>query len=418
VRASGGIGSIAALLLAAAAPAVRAELDLAERAIAASAQADPGAMRRQLERWVAINSGSHNAAGIARMQAELRRELEALGFAVESVDGESLVRARRPGPAGSQRLLLIGHVDTVFEPGSGFDALAPTENGRAVGPGAADMKGGLVVMLRAIWTLARSGDLARASWTVVLNSDEELGSPASRALLQAEARAADLGFVFESVQEDGAMVRSRRGVGEFELEVEGVAAHAGSAHEEGRSAILELAHQVIALEALTDRARGVSVNTGTIRGGSKRNVVPAHASARIDVRFDDARAGEELRARIEALTAQTHVPGTRARIRGALHRPPKLATPATDALLARHAEVARDLGVDLPPPIHAGGGTDGSLTAAVGLPTLDSLGVRGGRAHTHAEFAVQDSMAERAALAAILWRRLIAAPLDGPQGRR
>jgi glutamate carboxypeptidase len=396
----------------------RAELDAVEREIAVRTRSEAGAMREELARWVAINSGSRNSAGIARMQAELRRRLEALGFSVESFEGGSMLRARRPGAPGSPRMLLIGHVDTVFEPGAGVDALGAELDGRARGPGAADMKGGLIVMLHALGALAASGDLARASWTALINSDEELGSFGSRALIEAAARDADLGFVFESAREDGAMARSRRGVGEFRLEVDGVAAHAGSAHQEGRSAILELAHQVIALEALTDHERGVSVNVGTIRGGAKRNVVPARASARIDVRFDDPQAGEELIRRIEEIAARPSVPGTRARIRGQLHRPAKPATPAIDALLERCARVARDLGVDLPAAVHAGGGSDGSLTAAVGLPTLDSLGVRGGRTHTSEEFVVLDSLAERAALAAILWRRLIAAPLDDPQGQR
>jgi glutamate carboxypeptidase len=423
-----------ALALAPAAPA-RAELDAVEQEMAARIREDSPALREKLARWVAIQSGSRNLQGIERMLGEVQGDLEALGFAVERIgggrvqrgDGRSVVagpllRARRAGPKGSVRLLLIGHVDTVFEPESGFSELGPESDGCAVGPGAADMKGGLIVMLRALAALAASADLERASWTAIVNSDEELGSPGSRAWIEAEARAADLGFVFESAQHDGAMVRSRRGVGEFELRVEGVAAHAGSAHHEGHSAILELAHKVVEIEALTDYARGVTVNTGTIRGGSKRNVVPAHAVARIDVRFDDSRTGEELRAKIQALAAKTHVPGTRTELRGALHRPPRPATPESDALLARHAEVARDLGLALPAPIHAGGGTDGSLSAAAGLPTLDSMGVRGGRVHTHREFVVLESLGERAALAAILWRRLIHAPrgsrLDSPPARR
>jgi glutamate carboxypeptidase len=413
-----------------AAGSARADLSAAERVLAEHVRAGAPRLEARLGRWVAIESGSHDADGIGRMLGELRGALESLGFAVESIDGRSvegvarapvptgpLLRARRPGPAAGPRFLLVGHVDTVFER-TGERGLLARADGRARGPGAADMKGGLVVMLAALESLARSGDLGRASWTAIVNSDEELGSLGSRALIEAEARAADLGFVFESAEAQGAMVRSRRGVGQFELEVEGVAAHAGSAHAQGRSAVLELAHKVIALEALTDYTRGVTVNTGTIRGGSKRNVVPSRASARIDVRFDDVRAGEELRERILALADEVHVPGTRTRIRGALHRPPKPATPATDALLARHAAVAADLGLELPPPVHAGGGTDGSLMAGVGLTTLDSLGVRGGGMHTALEFVVLESLAERAALAAILWRRLIEAPLDDAGGQR
>jgi glutamate carboxypeptidase len=214
------------------------------------------------------------------------------------------------------------------------------------------------------------------------------------------------------------MIRSRRGIGQFELEVEGVAAHSGGAHHEGRSAILELAHQVIALEALTDYAAGVTVNVGVIEGGSKRNVVPERARAWIDVRFDAAEAGEALLERMLALVGEPHVPGTSARLRGALHRPPRPATPRGDALLERHAGVARDLGLASPAPIHAGGGTDGSLMAAVGLAVIDSMGVRGAGTHTDGEFVVLESLPERAALAAILWRRLIRDPLDAPGSGR
>lgn len=422
---------LAWLLLAAAASPARAQLAAAERQIAAAVRGNAAAMREQLARWVAIDSGSRNAQGIARMLDAVAAELAVLGFSVERIDGRRveseafgsletgpLLRARRAGPEGSPRLLLVGHVDTVFEPGNGLSELGPESDGRARGPGAADMKGGLVVMLRALAALRASGDLSRARWTAVVNSDEELGSLGSRPMIEAEARAADLGFVFESAEPGGAMIRSRRGIGQFELEVEGVAAHSGSAHHEGRSAIVELAHQVIALEALTDYAAGVTVNVGVIEGGSKRNVVPRSARAWIDVRFDDLQAGEALRGKLLALARQPHVPGTRVRIRGALHRPPKPATPRGDALLARHARVARDLGIASPEPIHAGGGTDGSLMAGVGLVALDSMGVRGGDTHTDAEFVVLESLPERAALAAILWRRLIREPLDAPRSGR
>jgi len=388
-------------------------------------------MRAQLARWVAIDSGSGDAPGIARMLDALAAELDALGFSVERIPGRRieseelgplgtgpLLRARRAGPPGAPRLLIAGHVDTVFERDSGPSELGPEADGRVRGRGAADMKGGLVAMLHALAALRESGDLDRARWTAIVNSDEEQGSLGSRALIEAEARQADWGFVFESAEPGGAMIRSRRGIGQFELEVEGVPAHSGSAHHEGRSAIAELAHQVIALEALTDYAAGVTVNVGIVEGGSKRNVVPERARAWIDVRFDTAAAGFALRERILALARKPHVPGTRVRVRGALHRPPKPATPQSDALLARHAEVARDLAISSPEPIHAGGGTDGSLMAGVGLPTLDSMGVRGGNTHTDAEFVVLESLPERAALAAILWRRIVREPLDAPEHGR
>ena len=420
-------GAGLALLLLTAPARTIAQLSGAERQLRARVESRAPQLWGMLERWVALNTGSHNLEGLERFAAELSEQLTALGFEVELRPGEPIaypdgarptgpvLRARRAGPAGAPRLLLSGHLDTVFEPGSPFRALGPVVDGRASGPGAADMKGGLVVMLAALEALTRAGDIDGADWSVLLVSDEELGSLASRPLIEAAAREADYGFVFESARTSGAMVRSRRGLGQLILSVEGVAAHAGSDHRSGRSAIAELARQIVAIEALTDYARGVTLNTGIVRGGTKRNVVPDSAQAWIDLRYDTPELGQQIVERIEALAASPRVPGTRTRVWARLHRPPKPETPATRELLARHADVARALGADPPPPVHAGGGTDGSLMAAVGLPTLDSMGVRGGRAHTDGEFVVADSLAERAALAAILWRRLI---LDSGTGGR
>ena len=323
-----------------------------------------------------------------------------------------IVLARR-APTGSAlgptRFLLVGHYDTVFEPADAFQRFRedPNDSARAIGPGVADMKGGLVVLLFALRALAETGDLDRASYTVLLNADEEIGSLGSRALVEAEARAATYGLVFESARENGAMVSSRRGLGQFYLTARGRAAHAGSAHREGRSAVLEMAHKVIEIEQLTDYRGGVTVNTGIFDGGTKRNIVPEHAEVWIDLRYDEPARGEAVHRRLEQIAEKSRVPEVRAELWGTLHRPPKLATPETLALLERHAGLARALGLAPPDPIHAGGGTDGSLMGAVGLPTLDSMGVRGGRAHTDREFVVLDSLAERAALAALLVRSVV-----------
>jgi glutamate carboxypeptidase len=396
-----------------------AELDAQEAQMGRRLREHEAELWQRLQRWVAINTGSHNLEGLEQLAREIGAALEALGFEVERRPGEPIdypggardtgpvLLAHRPGPKGAPRWLLSGHLDTVFERSSPFQTLGEVQDGRARGPGAADMKGGLVVMLSALEELRASGDLERADWRVLLVSDEELGSLASRPLIEAAARTSDLGFVFESAREDGSMVRSRRGLGQFIVRVEGVAAHAGSAHRDGRSAIVALARKVLAIESLTDYRRGITLNTGIFRGGSKRNIVPGYAEAWIDLRYDDPAAGRQIRERIEAIAAQTHVAGTHTSVWGSLHRPPKLESEATRALLEQHARVAHDLGLDPREPLHAGGGTDGSLMAAVGLTTLDSMGVRGGGAHTPDEFVVVSSLAERAALTAILWRRLL-----------
>jgi len=276
------------------------------------------------------------------------------------------------------------------------------------------MKGGLVIMMEALSALADAGTLDRASWMVLLNADEEIGSLGSRAKIETLAREADYGWVFESTQSGGSMVRSRRGLGQFQLRVSGVAAHAGSAHERGRSAILALARKIIAIESLTDYEGGVTLNVGVVSGGSKRNIVPESAEAWIDVRYDDAKIGETVQQALEVIASREDVPGTRGELQGSLHRPPKVPADEVDRLIRMHDDIGRALGLDPASPQHSGGGTDGSLTGAVGLTTLDSLGAIGGRAHTEEEFVDLDTLPLRAANVAILLRRLIQAQLYAP----
>ena len=402
--------------------------------VALSEQADE--MTALLARWVEINTGSWNRAGLEQFAEQLRAPLEALGFQVEIAPGVHLdvpgvdnprtgplILARRPARrARAQpplRVMLAGHFDTVFEPDSPFQHFArDTAHAKsATGPGVADMKGGLVVMIYALRALAGSGDLDRASWVVVLNSDEEIGSLGSRPLIEREARNADYGFVFEAAQRGGAMVRSRRGLGQFWMSVRGVAAHSGSSHDKGRSAVRELAQKIVLVEELTDYDRGITLNVGTVRGGTKRNIVPDRAEAWIDLRYDDPDTGVEVRDELLRIADDVEVEGTRTSLWGRLHRPPKLETEQVDALLLAHADTAADLGWPLPAPVHAGGGTDGSLMGHVDLPTLDSMGAVGGRAHTRGEYVRLASLPERATLAAVLLSRLLHGRLTLGDGR-
>lgn len=387
-------------------------------------------MVRALRDMVEINTGSWNLPGLERFAEQLPPRLSELGFEVDVSPGATVevpdVEALQTGPvviarraaaeSDAPRFLVVAHYDTVFEPDSPFqsfsvDADAP---GRAYGPGVVDMKGGIVVLLEALRALHQRGDLDRAAWTLVFNADEEIGSLGSRPVIEREARASDYGFVFESAQQEGALVRARRGLGQFHLRVRGVAAHAGNSHADGRSAILRLAEHVVAIEALTDYERGITLNVGTIRGGQKRNIVPASAEAWVDLRYDAPADGEQVRVQLEALGGVTD--GTQTEVWGRLHRPPKLETPNVHALIELATEVALDLGVELPAPVHSGGGTDGSLMGAVGLATLDSLGVVGGAAHTQDEFVELSSLAERAAIAAVLFRRIALRRSLRPEG--
>ena len=427
LRSSWGAFGVLTLALALARPA-GAGLEAEEIEIKVAVASWRQEMVDQLARWVEHNTGSRNLEGLERFATELPEYLAPLGFALETNQGPvvevpglgetrtgPIVIARRSAQrADAPRFLLVGHYDTVFEPTSSFRKFEVAEGeGTAYGPGVADMKGGLVVLLYALRALAELGELDRAHWTVLLNGDEETGSLGSRPRIEREARTATYGFVFEAARPGGAMVRSRRGLGQFHYLVSGVAAHAGSAHAKGRSAVRALAERILRLEELTDYDRGITVNVGTVAGGTKRNIVPDRAEAWIDVRYDDAETGEELRSKIEALGAESQVDGTEIQVWGMLHRPPKLETEAVTSLLEQHARVVRDFGLESPEPLHSGGGTDGSLMSAVGLPTLDTMGVVGGGAHTSREHLELSSLVERAAIGAILLRRLARASEPG-----
>jgi glutamate carboxypeptidase len=419
-------GAFAALAAATATFAEPPPLDAEDLALRAALAARQPAMEARLADWVGRNTGTWNAEGLEAFAPLLAAELRALDFQVtvepsaplEYPDHAGartgpLVRAERKAtvePERARHFLLLGHFDTVFEPDSPFqnwriDAGSPD---RAFGPGTSDMKGGLVVLLEALRALRASGDLSRANVTVLLNADEEIGSLGSRARIEAAAGEAQVAFVFEPALEGGEQARSRSGAGQFHLDVHGVAAHVATSPVEGRSAVLALAKKVIAIEALSDHERGILLNVGTISGGTKRNIVPEHAEAWIDVRYDESAQGEEVRSELERIAAAPDVAGTHAELWGLLHRPPRPPTGESDRLLALQREIARGLGYPAPEPVHSAGVTDGSLTAAAGVPTLDSLGVRGGGAHTDREFVLLASLSERAAIAAVLLRRLTA----------
>ena len=419
-----------ALVLAAwaAAGPARAQLDAEDLELRVGIEARQAELEAQLADWVGRNTGSWNTAGLEAFAPLLGAELASLGFEVridppapldypdrkDARTGPIVLAERRAfvEPEHARSFLLVGHFDTVFEADSPFQTFAvdPNDPSHAIGPGVTDMKGGLVILVAALRALAESGDLGRCDVTVLLNSDEELGSLGSRPTIEEAARHAELGFVFESARAGGEMSRSSGGVGQFHLAVTGVAAHASSAATEGHSAIVALARKVIAIESLTDYDRGVLLNVGTIAGGTKRNIVPDRADAWIDLRYDETAVGEETKRRLEEIARAIDVPGTSASLWGRLHRPPKPASPAVDELLAAHRKVTRELGYAAPDPVHSTGVTDGTLTAAVGLPTLDSMGARGGAAHTEREFVVRASLAERAAIAAVLLRKLARAP--------
>jgi glutamate carboxypeptidase len=305
---------------------------------------------------------------------------------------------------GSRQILLLGHMDTVWPLGEikerPFQVAQEADSGilKGTGPGIFDMKGGLVIALYAVTALHELGLTPAHRLVLLFNSDEEYGSPTSRPVIEEEARRSEYVLVLEPSRED-ALVTWRKGIGRFELEIHGLASHAGAAHERGVSAVEELAHQILRLEAMTDYQRGTTINVGVVQGGSKVNVRPASAWAEIDLRVTTAEEGERMTEAIRGLRPVN--PNTSLIISGRMNRPPWEATQVGQALFERARRLSTKLGMDL----HAagtGGGSDGNFTAALGVPTLDGLGIVGNDAHAVTEWADITSLPRRAALLAEL----------------
>jgi len=283
------------------------------------------------------DSGSDDPPGVNRVGARLAVALEAVGLRVERVPqrdrGDHLVARTGGGP---RRLLLLAHMDTVYPRGTAAARLFRVEGDRALGPGVADMKGGLTALVFALRALAAAGALppAGAAITAVLNSDEEVFSPTSRDLVEREAKGADAVFVLEPARVRGECVVARRGAGRYVLEVRGRAAHAGNQPELGINAIWDLAQKVCAIQELADAFPGATVNVGTIRGGERSNVIPDRAVAEIGVRADTPDGAEALTRALEGIAGTLHVPGATAKLEGEWGFPPWPEQQATGRLLA------------------------------------------------------------------------------------
>lgn len=376
-----------------------------------------------LTRLVAIPTGGGHAAGLDECRGILNDRLAKLaGPAVrtELVAGDPrpawldhsgntsrdsapppTAIIRTPGDSG--RVLLCGHIDTVHDPAGAFRELTIDSSGtRALGPGAADMKGGILIAVLALEALAAAG--IRGPWTFVLNSDEETGSYCSdRALRRAASIPGTLaGLVFEPALPDGSLVIRRPGSGQFVLTAQGKAAHVGRDFTSGKNAIAALSQAVLDITAHADASAGRIVNVGVIRGGSATNIVPDAATAWGNVRYDSPEAEQRLAAALDALNT-ADLP--RVAVERSFARPAKPTTPAVEklALLARSA--AEELGQKLPFGT-TGGVCDGNNLQAAGIPVIDTLGVRGGGLHTTDEWIEIPSLAERAKLAASLIAKL------------
>lgn len=373
-----------------------------------------------VEQWVAINSGTGHLDGLARMAAALADAFAVLPgdvalvepAPVEKVDGAGRVQPLAHGrhlhlsvrPGAPVQVLLTGHMDTVFAADHPFQTARWLDNGHLNAPGAADMKGGLAIMLAALQAVEASPLAPRMGYEVVINSDEETGSFSSAALIERAARGKAAALTYEPALPDGTLAGARGGTGNFSIIVRGLSAHAGRNPRDGRNAIVGASELAVRLaDAAGDT---LSVNPARIDGGGPNNVVPDLAVLRVNFRPGDADAIARAQAVLdESIALVAAARELKIECHGSFNRPPKPIDPGASRLF----ELVRETGADLGLPIAwsaTGGVCDGNNIAACGVPVVDTMGARGGAIHSADEFLIPESLAERAALSAITLLRL------------
>jgi len=371
----------------------------------ASIDAAAPAMLERLITWANTNSGSDNTEGLLTMGALIESAIAELGVPVDRIpiapDGRFALRAVRRGRTG-RSVLLNGHFDTVYGPAHPFQQChPPTDDDRLRGPGVADMKGGIVILIEALRAFENSPAAPDIGWEVLLTPDEETGSVLSAPLLRESARHHDIGIVFEAALPDGSIVASRKGVGVVRVEAHGRAAHAGRDFAHGRNAIAALAEFVVAADHLNGQIPDIVVNAGAISGGGTLNIVPDHATAAFNLRADRADDGEETLRRLRA--AATEI-GRRREVtltlEGGFSRLPMELTEAKRPWIDAWCACAARLGLRIGHG-HTGGGSDANILTAAGLPCIDGAGVEGGELHSEREWMRPSSLARRARIAAL-----------------
>ncbi|MEA2936420.1 MAG: glutamate carboxypeptidase [Variibacter sp.] len=368
--------------------------------------AQQGAMLSLLEEIVNIDGGSYDKAGVDAVGARLRKFLEDQNIACETIANEMFgdaLRATVGGPSNSA-IMLMGHRDTVFPKGEPTRRPFRIENGIAYGPGVADMKAGLVMNAFVLAAFQKFGG-APAPLVGLFTSDEEIGSPACRPIIEAEARRARAVFNSEPGRPSGNVVTGRKGGVFMKMEIVGKAAHSGGNFSEGISAIEELARKITALHALTDLTRGTTVNVGLVSGGQTVNTVAPWATCEIDLRYVTPPDREAAMGKIARIIETANVPGTSAKLEIAGEFKPLVETPDSKRLFDHYAACANDLSFKVEGEF-AGGCADSGFTSGVGTATICAVGPVGGKAHTPDEYLVVDSLIPRAQALALAVARL------------
>lgn len=382
----------------------------------------------QVIKWSRLNSGSRNLDGLAQMEALILKAFAPLGAEVELIDlpdGEFVneagdVETIRNGrsirifkrPSANRKVLMTGHTDTVFAKNHPFQEPVWLDDNTLNGPGVADMKGGIIVILNALKAFEETPLAESVGWEVLLSPDEETGSLASAPLLAERAKAADIGLTYEPALADGTLAGARKGSGNFTVVVRGKAAHAGREFHAGRNAVVHLAKIVGDLAALTDGRPELTVNPAVTGGGVAPNVVPDTAWCRFNVRLKEPDDAGWLQARLqEIVNRYDAAAGYSVSLHGGINRPPKALSDANLKLMEAIRACGDDLGISID-YVPTGGCCEGNNLAAAGLPNVDTLGVRGANIHSAEEFVCVDSFAERAKLSTLILLAFASGQLD------
>jgi glutamate carboxypeptidase len=359
----------------------------------------------ELANWVAMETPTTDAASVNRLMDLAESDLAHAGAALTRIPGRDgygdnlIARTRGAG----KPVVVAGHLDTVWSHGT-LDTMPYQVNGtKAHGPGIYDMKAGSFLAFHAVCSILRQKVPTRRPIVLLLTPDEEVGSPTSREWIEREAADAACVLIPEPAGRGGACVTARKGVGRFVMRVEGRGAHSGGAFEDGASAVVELARQIVRLHGMVDLDRGITLNAAPIWGGSRPNVISPDAGCEIDLRVNSVEDGVRMERTLLESTALT--PGCRVAVEGGMNRPPYTEDAGIRALYDKARGIAETVGIHLPSQ-HRGGGSDGNFTAAMGVPTLDGLGCPGAGAHASHEHILWQELAPRAALMAGLLETL------------
>lgn len=350
-----------------------------------------------ISRWLSVESPTRHVSGVNAMLDLVAADVADLPVALERVpgrDGLGDALILRAGPRTSEKpILVMSHVDTVHPVGtSAKDLMIRVEGDRLYGPGVYDMKGGAWLALQGFKDALKGGQ-PRRPVVFLFTPDEEIGSPTTRDLIENLGKGAAAVLVTEPARDGGRIVTARKGVGRFEVTVEGRPAHSGSRHQDGRSAIREAARQILAIEAMTDYARGVTTTVALMSGGTAPNVIPQHAWFTVDLRVTSVADGAYYEKQLLGL--KSHDADVKLRSFGGMNRPPYEKTPAVAELFATAQALATEIGFELLDCPMTGGGSDGNFTAVFGVPTLDGLGIDGDGAHTLDEYGLISSIEPR-----------------------